>query len=447
MHEGRKPVETTVRGNLILNSVPVGEIEQKVTEFLLQYYKNTPREKIGAMVRKVPVVLSRNVSRALGHAIVSGLNELGASASFVPKNGKPSQLEESVNASPDGAQIASKHQGVLQSIQDYHTSMNSKPAAGSRLRTRIEAVNKELWLILSMLGIVGLMNYLLVANQMLLGLYTLPTILSAYFYGRRHATLTAIASILLVGLVAFFNPRILNDTSSSMPTYGKWFEFASWGGILVITAYAMGSLYEKNIQRLAELRRTYQGVIVILRHFISKDKYTENHCYRVSIYATRIAGYLGFRHERLEDIRTAALLHDIGKLDISREILYKASHLSPEEFDRMKQHVNKGTNLMDSLSGSLGRVIPIILSHHEKYDGTGYHGMPDTTIPLEARIISVADVYDALISDRPYRKGMSPFEAKEIIEKGSGSDFDPSVVDAFLKAFHKQEMDVPDVIV
>lgn len=440
-------METPIRGKLILNAVPVEEIEQKVTEFLLRYYRNTSREKIGIMLRKAPVVLSRNVSGATGHAIVEGLNELGASASFAPDNGASFCPDESVTILPKSARVPSKQPGTPPSMQNLDTPMSAKASHGTTLRARIEAVNKELWLILSMLGIVCLMNYLLTANHMLLGLYTLPTIMSAYFYGRRHATLTAIASILLVGLVAYFNPRILNGASSSMPLYGKWFEFASWGGILVITAYAMGTLYEKNRQRLAELQHTYQGIIVILRHFISKDKYTENHCYRVSIYATRIASHLGFRHERLEDIRTAALLHDIGKLDISREILYKASQLSQEEFDRMKQHVNKGAELMDSLSGSLGRIIPIILSHHEKYDGTGYHGAQGTSIPLEARIISVADVYDALISDRPYRKGMSPFEAKEIIEKGSGKDFDPFVVDAFLTAFNKREMDVPDVIV
>jgi putative nucleotidyltransferase with HDIG domain len=213
----------------------------------------------------------------------------------------------------------------------------------------------------------------------------------------------------------------------------------------MVTAYAMGTLYERDKSRLEELQKTYRGLIVILRHFISKDKYTENHCYRVSIYAAKIASYLRLDSKQIEDIRSAALLHDLGKLDISRELLYKAAQLTKDEFEGMRKHVDKGVQLLDNTP--LNRIIPIILSHHEKYDGSGYHTTQGEDIPLEARVISVADVYDALASDRPYRKAMSPFEAKEIIIKGSGTDFDPKVVEAFLKAFKSGEMDVPQVII
>jgi HD-GYP domain-containing protein (c-di-GMP phosphodiesterase class II) len=92
-------------------------------------------------------------------------------------------------------------------------------------------------------------------------------------------------------------------------------------------------------------------------------------------------------------------------------------------------------------------VIPIVLSHHDKFDGSGYHPNRGDEIPIEARIISVADVYDSLTSDRPYRKAMSTFEAKEIIVKGSGTDFDPQVVNAFVDAFRKGGLEVPAVVV
>ena len=91
----------------------------------------------------------------------------------------------------------------------------------------------------------------------------------------------------------------------------------------------------------------------------------------------------------------------------------------------MQEHVNKGVAILEPVGGSLRRVIPIVLSHHDKFDGSGYNPTKGQDIPLEARIISVADVYDSLTSDRPYRKAMSPFDAKEIIVKGSGTDFDP----------------------
>jgi len=151
--------------------------------------------------------------------------------------------------------------------------------------------------------------------------------------------------------------------------------------------------------------------------------------------------------DRIEDVRAAGLLHDIGKLDISRDLLYKAAQFTPEEYHEMQTHVEKGVAMLETVGGSLRRVIPIVLSHHDKFDGSGYHGARGGEIPLEARIISVADVYDSLTSDRPYRKAMSPFEAKDILLKGRGSDFDPSVIDAFLEAFRFGEMDVRSLAV
>ena len=207
----------------------------------------------------------------------------------------------------------------------------------------------------------------------------------------------------------------------------------------------MGTLYEHRSAQLRELRDTYNGVLMLLRHFISKDKYTENHCYRVSVYAARIAARLDLGTDRIEDIRAAALLHDIGKLEISRELLYKAARLTKEEFEHVQLHVEKGVEMLESVGGSLRRVLPIVLAHHDKFDGTGYHPLRGEEIPIEARIISVADVYDALTSDRPYRKAMSPFDAKEILLKGRGTDFDPRVIDAFVEALKRGEMEVAAV--
>ena len=135
----------------------------------------------------------------------------------------------------------------------------------------------------------------------------------------------------------------------------------------------MGTLYEHKTSQIDELRETYHGVLLILRHFIAKDTYTENHSYRVSVYAATIAMSLNLPHERVEDVRAAALLHDIGKLDVSRELLYKAARLTKEEYEQMQQHVPKGVKMLEPVGGSLRRVIPIVLAHHDKFDGTGYH--------------------------------------------------------------------------
>ncbi|MEE9539209.1 MAG: HD-GYP domain-containing protein [candidate division NC10 bacterium] len=317
---------------------------------------------------------------------------------------------------------------------------------GTIVRGRLTDVNKELWLVLSLFFLAGVMNFLIASHRMVLGFYVVPTLFSAYYYGRRHAVLTAFASLFTVILLVHFNPVLFSTVGTGSPE-DKWYDITIWGGVLVVTAYAMGTLYDHKQNHIRELRETYHGVLLILRHFISKDEYTQNHSYRVSIYAAKVASYLGLNSERIEDVRAAALLHDIGKLDISREILYKAARLTQEEFEEMKRHVEKGVEILEPVGGSLRRVLPIILSHHDRFDGSGYHPTLGNDIPLEARIIAVADVYDSLTSDRPYRKAMSPFDAKEVITKESGTEFDPQVVDAFLAAFRKGEMEVSEVLV
>ena len=313
---------------------------------------------------------------------------------------------------------------------------------------RVEEVNKELWVLLSLFAICLLVNLVVDGQRMVLSFYKLPTLAAAYYYGRRHATLTALGSVLLVVLMTWYNPVLLASVNAGSGFAStRWLDITVWGGVLIITGYSMGTLYEHKTSQIDELRETYHGVLLILRHFIAKDTYTENHSYRVSVYAATIAMSLNLPHERVEDVRAAALLHDIGKLDVSRELLYKAARLTKEEYEQMQQHVPKGVKMLEPVGGSLRRVIPIVLAHHDKFDGTGYHPTSGQGIPIEARILSVADVYDSLTSDRPYRKAMSPFEAKDIIVKGSGTDFDPQVVAAFTDAFRRGGLEVPAVVV
>jgi len=304
---------------------------------------------------------------------------------------------------------------------------------------RFESVNKELLLLFSMFAIAGLLNVLADAQRVVLGFYTLPTVGAAYLYGRRHAVLTAYGSVLLALLV------------TALPTArsGEWLfqqprqlaDLAAWAGTLLVTAYLMGTVCELKNTQVRELRQTYNGVLVLLRHFISKDEYTEHHSYRVSEYASRIGARLNLSDAQIEDIRAAGLLHDIGKLDISRDLLHKAAQFTSQEYEEMQRHVERGVATLETVGGSLRRVIPIVLAHHDRFDGSGYHTTSGDAIPLEARIISVADVYDSLTSDRPYRKAMSPFDAKDIIEKGAGTDFDPMVVEAFVSAFRHGELE------
>ncbi len=343
----------------------------------------------------------------------------------------------------------------LQKTQAHKSAFADKSALSGqrkgvqlkRLMWRLSDMNKEIWLVLSLVAISIFLNFLVSSNQMVLGFYSFPTVLSAYFYGRRHAVLTAFASVFMIMLVAYFKPFSSNHYSFLEVPMERWLEFVVWGGILVLTAYAMGTLYEHKEEHLRELRETYQGVLLILQQFIAKDKYTQNHSYRVSIYAMNIAKEMALDQRSIEDVRDAALIHDIGKLDIGKEILYKAARLDDEEFEQMRSHIDIGISMVEPVRGSLKRILPLIITHHDKYDGSGYHGIKGEDIPLGARIISLADAYDSMVSDRPYRKGMAPMEARDAILAGKNTEFDPDVVDTFLTLFRKGRMDVPDVVV
>jgi putative nucleotidyltransferase with HDIG domain len=314
--------------------------------------------------------------------------------------------------------------------------------------SRLAEVNKELLLILTIIGAAGIVNFFVAGQRQVLSFYHLPTLLAAYYFGRRQAVLTAVASILFVVWMDLMNPAALgNGGGQTIETLMASSDLVVWAGFLLISAYAIGTLYEVSEARLTELRDAYYGVLQILTQFVGNDKFTQNHSYRVSVYAVRIAEEMHLPESQIEDVRAAALLHDIGKLETSRDILYKAARLSDDEIAEMKTHVEKGIGMLNPVGGSLRRVLPIILSHHDKFDGSGYHAAKGKEIPIEARIISVADVYDSLVSDRPYRKGLSPFEARDIIVKWAGKDFDPGVVKTFEAAFRKQRMEVPEVLV
>jgi putative nucleotidyltransferase with HDIG domain len=311
----------------------------------------------------------------------------------------------------------------------------------------LRGVSKELWLILSIVASAGIFNYFIGGQRLILTFYNLPTFFAAYYFGRLRAVEAALASILFVTWVDMMNPALLGRQSAAMDSLLTWSDLTIWAGLLLIFAYASGTLHETAQRRLNELRQTYTGLLQILSQIISNDKFTQNHSYRVSVYATQIASEMRCSLDQIEDIRAAALLHDIGKLETSRDILYKAAKLTEDDMKEIKTHVQKGVNFLSPVAGSLRRVIPIILAHHDKFDGSGYHPTKGEDIPIEARIISVADVFDALISDRPYRKGLSPFEARDIILKGEGSDFDPQIIRAFESAFQKQRLEVSEVLV
>lgn len=182
-----------------------------------------------------------------------------------------------------------------------------------------------------------------------------------------------------------------------------------------------------------KLNKSYRNTIIALSNAVdARDKYTAGHSERVTGFSLQIAHKLGLEDEKLQLLETAALFHDIGKVGINDDILNKTGKLSEEEFEIIKQHPQIGVNILCSID-FLNEVLPIILHHHERFAGGGYpRGISGEEIPLESRIIAVADTYDAMTSDRPYRKGLPHDIAVSEIVKFKGVQFDETVVDAFI---------------
>lgn len=163
----------------------------------------------------------------------------------------------------------------------------------------------------------------------------------------------------------------------------------------------------------------------------AKDPYTHGHSERVARVAVCIAQELGLDKEWLDTIYLGGLLHDIGKIGIDDTILKKAGPLTAEEHDHIKKHPQLGYDILRGVT-QLQKILPIVLHHHESWDGTGYpHGLKGEATPLVARIAAVADAFDAMSSDRPYRRGMADEQLDEVIRAGAGRQWDPNVVDAF----------------
>jgi putative nucleotidyltransferase with HDIG domain len=174
----------------------------------------------------------------------------------------------------------------------------------------------------------------------------------------------------------------------------------------------------------------------------AKDHYTFRHSQNVAYYAEELGKAVGLAKDLTEIIREAALLHDIGKIGIREDILNKPGKLTPEEFENMKSHVENAVNIIRHLP-SLDYVIPTVLSHHERYDGLGYpRRLQGEDIPIMGRILCIADSFDAMTSQRPYRMPLPMEEAVAILRTEAGKQFDPKLVLTFIEQLEAGEIRV-----
>ncbi len=287
-----------------------------------------------------------------------------------------------------------------------------------------------------LLGIV-LINYFTPYKMGFLNFFYLPIIAAGYFLGKRMAVLTAVFCILIVAFFLLLFPSSF-FTAGTNKTY-IIVSLAAWSSFLILTSAAIGYLYEEKEKKIKELKSAYMGILEILSKYLeSADRYTQGHSVRVAHLSEDIARTMGLSPLEVENIRAAALLHDIGKIEISLDVLHKAAALTDDEKELMDSHSEKGARIISLVGGVLKEAVPIVSAHHKYFfetkkplsDEEGHRGKE---VPLGAAIIAVADAFDAMVTDRPYRAGMQPWQAFEEVEKGTGKQFHPGAVKAFKK--------------
>ncbi len=205
-----------------------------------------------------------------------------------------------------------------------------------------------------------------------------------------------------------------------------------------LAMYAASNI--ENVILYEKLRKAQEDVIYKLSHATAyKDPETKNHIIRVGLYSAVIAKALGWRDDKVELIKLAAPMHDIGKVGIPDKILNKPDKLTDDEFEIMKKHTEYGYDILHGGDSELSKLAAIIsLEHHEKWDGSGYPNHKKAKeISLEARITTVSDVFDALTSERPYKKAWSIEDTMKELQRTAGSHFDPEIVKLFERNIDK----------
>jgi putative nucleotidyltransferase with HDIG domain len=209
-------------------------------------------------------------------------------------------------------------------------------------------------------------------------------------------------------------------------------EFGSSEVSLLSSVAAILGIHAGNLELYRQQAEFLAGVVRALTSAIdAKDPYTCGHSDRVAQIAVKLAEHLGCNRKELETVYLSGLLHDIGKIGIDDHVLRKPGKLTGAEYEHIKLHAEIGYRILKDLK-QLDQVLPVVRHHHESWDGSGYPlGLAGNEIPMYARIVAVADAFDAMSSDRPYRKGMPNEKLDAILQDGAASQWDPQIIEAF----------------
>ncbi len=246
-------------------------------------------------------------------------------------------------------------------------------------------------------------------------------------------------------ITAYSDSQILIDAIN----YGKIYRYIKkpWDPVeLLMIVQGAAEFYQLRVENdrlIYDLKELFSGTInAIIEALDAKDSFTLGKSRRVTFFALKMAKQLNLKIEENGKLELAGLLHDIGMIGVPEDILNKSEALTPDEFESIKNHVGHGVKILEDIK-QLKDVVEIIKYHHERFDGRGYpFGLVGEEIPLNARIIAIADAYDSMVSDRSYREGLSHSEAMKRIVEQSGRQFDPKVVEAFMAIIPSAMIDI-----
>ena len=303
------------------------------------------------------------------------------------------------------------------------------------------------YVILFLLVLLAGIQYAILSYHVILML-SFPLVISCLYSGKRYVTYVSTMTVLmLVGShIAAYKLGVVPDeplvTLKGTILYGilpRIIEMLAFIVAAYFIADRMQALVGRVILKNKELYADQENTLTSLSEIIeSQSEHTGTHVKRVALYTDIICKGLGMSDEESWKVSQASKMHDVGKIIVPLEILEKPGNLTPEEFEIVKKHTDYGKKMLENSPGELMQLGAIIAyQHHERWDGTGYHGMKGEEIHPAARCVALADVFDALVSRRPYKEAWSLEKVKEEIAAQRGRQFAPDVVDVFLREFDK----------
>ncbi len=303
------------------------------------------------------------------------------------------------------------------------------------------------YIILFLLVVLAGLEYAVLSYHVILML-SFPLVIACLYSRNRYVIYVSVLTIpmLIVSHLAAFALKVVPDeplvTLKGVVLYGilpRLLEMFAFIVAAYFIADRMQALVGRVLLKNKELYADQENTLTSLSEIIeSQSEHTGTHVKRVALYTDIICRGLGISEEESWKISQASKMHDVGKIIVPLEILEKAGKLTPEEFEIVKKHTDYGKKMLENSPGELMQLGAVIAyEHHERWDGTGYHGLKGEEIHPAARCVALADVFDALVSKRPYKEAWSLEKVREEIKAQRGKQFAPEVVDVFLREFDK----------